>query len=436
MMRNALLVLFKTSWILVLVNGFPECIFEMEIYQEKTKCLNLIRNEQSADKTGCAGIWDNITCWLPAKIGETVTVSCPKVFGGHARKSGSISKNCTRNGWSDVFPHFFSACGPFNETIYDDEAIFYVIVKVVYTLGHSTSLIALTASSTILCLFRKVHCTRNYIHLNLFLSFIFKAIAVLVKDGILYSFYCPVEEHPWVGCKAILVFLQYFVMANFYWLLVEGLYLHTLLVVIFSYKRHFTIYFAIGWGIPMIFIICWILSRVYLENTGCWDTNEQSIPWWVMRTPILCSIIVNFLLFIHIIRILLQKLWSPEVGGKDQSQYKRLAKSTLLLIPLFGIHYIVFTVFPISTSPKYQLIFELCLGSFQGLIVAVLYCFLNSEVQGELKKMWHNMQLNQKKDHDYRLHSISVSRNGSECTSQFHRNSRAQSLLQTETSVM
>lgn len=51
-----------------------------------------------------------------------------------------------------------------------------------------------------------------------------------------------------VGCKLSLVFFQYCTMANFYWLLVEGLYLHTLLVAMLSPGRRFLAYLLIGWG--------------------------------------------------------------------------------------------------------------------------------------------------------------------------------------------
>ncbi|XP_068790398.1 vasoactive intestinal polypeptide receptor 2 isoform X2 [Struthio camelus] len=431
-MRHLPILLLCLCGSLRRVNGIhPECRFQLEIHKEETRCLELLKNAKPVDYRGCVGVWDNITCWRPAKIGETVTVPCPKVFSLFSGKPGNISKNCTSNGWSDIFPDILSTCG-YNDYEDDYKVNFYVRVKAIYTLGHSVSLIALTTGSIILCLFRKLHCTRNYIHLNLFLSFILRAISVLVKDDILYSSsntaHCPEDQTSWKN------FFCWTWVTNIMWRIKTSRNMTNKIIQHLSCNKfHPCSHIA---GIPTIFIITWTVTRIILEDTGCWDTNEHGGPWWVIRIPILISIIVNFILFISIIRILLQKLRSPDVGGNDQSQYKRLAKSTLLLIPLFGVHYTVFALFPDRSSNNYKIIFELCLGSFQGLIVAVLYCFLNSEVQGELKRKWRSLCWKQTAGRDYRLHSSSISRNGSESVSQLHRNSRAQSFMQTETTMI
>lgn len=92
---------------------------------------------------------------------------------------------------------------------------------------------------------------------------------------------------------------------------------------------------------------------------------------------------------------------------------RRLAKSTLLLIPLFGIHHVVFVTLGESVAENYKIFFDLALGSFQvrfrlrcfswfldddqshvwgvfccsqGLVVAILYCFLNSEVKNDSRR--------------------------------------------------
>ncbi|XP_035110117.1 vasoactive intestinal polypeptide receptor 2 isoform X5 [Callithrix jacchus] len=353
-MRALLPPALLTCWLLVPVNSIhPECRFHLEIQEEETRCAELLRSQTEKPKA-CSGVWDNITCWRPANVGETVTVPCPKVFSNFYSKAGNISKNCTSDGWSETFPDFIDACG-YSDPEDESKITFYILVKAIYTLGYSVSLMSLATGSIILCLFRKLHCTRNYIHLNLFLSFILRAISVLVKDDVLYSssgtLHCPDQPSSWipsalypgaaccellspnwvllssvcgfqVGCKLSLVFLQYCIMANFFWLLVEGLYLHTLLVAMLPPGRCFLAYLLIGWGLPTICIGAWTVARLYLEDTGCWDTNDHSVPWWVIRIPILISIIVNFVLFISIIRILLQKLTSPDVSGNDQSQYK------------------------------------------------------------------------------------------------------------------
>uniref|UniRef100_A0A8C9F6J0 G-protein coupled receptors family 2 profile 2 domain-containing protein n=1 Tax=Pavo cristatus TaxID=9049 RepID=A0A8C9F6J0_PAVCR len=184
-------------------------------------------------------------------------------------------------------------------------------------------------------------------------------------------------------------------MANFFWLLVEGLYLHTLLVIsFFSERKYFWWYILIGWGMHL-------LRPEYQED--------------VVHS---CALWVNFILFICIIRILVQKLHSPDVGHNETSQYSRLAKSTLLLIPLFGIHYIMFAFFPDNFKAEVKLVFELVVGSFQGFVVAVLYCFLNGEVQAELKRKWRRWHLERFLGSDMKYHHPSLGSNGTNFSTQ------------------
>lgn len=135
---------------------------------------------------------------------------------------------------------------------------------------------------------RKLHCTRNFIHMNLFVSFILRAISVFIKDGVLYakedSEHCfihtvssahtpapaPAEScRFWrsnrivlpspllsfslpslkLECRAVMIFFHYCVLSNYFWLFIEGLYLFTLLVeTFFPEKRYFYWYIIIGWG--------------------------------------------------------------------------------------------------------------------------------------------------------------------------------------------
>ncbi|KAJ6659316.1 hypothetical protein lerEdw1_019187 [Lerista edwardsae] len=124
-------------------------------------------------------------------------------------------------------------------------------------------------------------------------------------------------------------------------------------------------------GAPVTITSAWILTRIYRQNTGCWDDDEESSAvLWIIKGPIAFTILVSF-----------------------PFDLPRLAKSTLLLIPLFGAHYVVFAFFPESTGMVARLYIELGLGSFQGFVVALLYCFLNGEVQAEIKKrlgQWHH----------------------------------------------
>uniref|UniRef100_A0A8C9VIN3 Adenylate cyclase activating polypeptide 1a (pituitary) receptor type I n=1 Tax=Scleropages formosus TaxID=113540 RepID=A0A8C9VIN3_SCLFO len=342
---------------------------------------------------GCPWMWDNLTCWQSAKVGEVVVVNCPELFEFMSPDYENFSKTIkpVKKKKKILFTMLRGYVCP---GLLQD--MYYASVKALYTVGYSTSLVSLTTAMVILCRFRKLHCTRNFIHMNLFVSFILRAISVFIKDGVLYaeedSNHCFVHT---VACKAVMVFFHYCVMSNYFWLFIEGLYLFTLLVeTFFPERRYFYWYTIIGWGTPTVCVTVWAVLRLHFDDTGCWDMNDNTALWWVIKGPVVASIMINFVLFIGIIIILVQKLQSPDIGGNESSIYLRLARSTLLLIPLFGIHYTVFAFSPEDVSKRERLVFELGLGSFQGFVVAVLYCFLNGEVQSEIKRKWRSWTVN------------------------------------------
>ncbi|XP_072364186.1 vasoactive intestinal polypeptide receptor-like [Scyliorhinus torazame] len=377
-----------------LINSIhPECIIWELVQEGETSCARTNANQSGelngtiAGSPGCRGEWNTLICWPSVAVGEMVNRTCPSFLDPLLAKKRVIYRNCTEQGWSKMMPDFKVACEfltlPSNES---DMKSYYLTFKQVYTAGYATSVVALVTAIIILTAIRKFHCTRNYIHLNLFASFILRAASVFTKDAILFSNrginHCSIST---VTCKAAITFFQYCILANFSWLLVEGLYLQTLLSLTFvSNKKYFWWYCLIGWGAPSVVLAIWIILKLNIDNEGCWDANENEYIWWIIRGAILLTVLVNFLIFLNIIRILMQKLRSPDIGGNSSTQFSRLTKSTLLLIPLFGVHYIMCVFLPDHIAEDLRLHIELGIGSFQGFAVALLYCFLNGEVLAEL----------------------------------------------------
>ncbi|KAM6962517.1 growth hormone releasing hormone receptor, like [Aplochiton taeniatus] len=373
----------------------PECEYIFQLEREGQQCLQYIEEHSNHNASGCVPLWDLVVCWPSVEVGETVRKACPQVFSLFGNNTGSVSRNCSDSGWSDTDPPYHIAC-----SVDDDipelkpQESYLATVKLIYTIGYSTSLVFLSIAVVILLLFRRLRCARNYIHIQLFITFILKAVAVFIKDATLFAStdidHCTFSTP---ACKAAVAFCNYSAMTNFFWLLVEALYLNSLMLPSFHHSRScLWVFCLLGWGVPVPFVVLWVLTKMCFEDTECWDMNENSPYWWIIKGPIMVSIGVNFILFMNIIRILLQKLNPRLIQFNNSSQYRRLTKSTLLLIPLFGTHYMLFNFLPDHTNVNLRVCIELCLGSFQGLIVAVLYCFLNQEVQKEVHVHWQRWQ--------------------------------------------
>ncbi|XP_035034491.1 glucagon receptor [Hippoglossus stenolepis] len=388
----------------------------LELVKEKwssyrNQCLDYLNTTPPATGLVCNRTFDLYACWPDGLPGTTVNVSCPWFLPWHRKvQQGLVYRVCREDGqWAKKNT---SEC----EDDPGEQQYGRILsqLRIMYTVGYSLSLGALLLALGILITFRKLHCMRNNIHMNLFASFILRAMSILVKDALLTLTLDPrshsdTRTHAWavMWCRGAMVMMQYSVMANNYWLLVEGIYLHSLLVItVFSERKYFFIYLAIGWGAPLIFVCPWITVKYLYENEECWERNINMGYWWIIRSPILFAYLINFFIFIRIIKILMSKLRAHQMRYTD---YKfRLAKSTLTLIPLLGIHAILFTFVIDESVPKgsmlrlIRLFCDLLFNSFQGLLVAILYCFVNKEVQSEMLKKWKRWKLGKDIDEEYR----------------------------------
>ncbi|XP_057682250.1 glucagon receptor-like [Corythoichthys intestinalis] len=378
--------------------------------QYKGECFQMIEIEPTPQGgLFCNRTFDRYACWPDSPAGSLVNISCPFYLPWYDQVShGMVYRRCGIDGlWErDGDGHVWrdkSECEEEKE-VTSQEMWFQKMMlsfRMLYTVGYSLSLFSLVTALVILLSFRKLRCTRNYIHANLFLSFILRAASVIVKDTMLERHWgreiiksADVSEmlshRAAIGCRISQVLMQYCVLANHYWFFGEAIYLYSLLIasVLVDSKKYLPL-ICLGWGTPLFFVIPWVVMKILKENNECWAVNENMNYWWIIRSPILFASLVNFLIFVKILKVILSKLRAN--NQSDYSDYKRrLAKATLTLIPLFGTHEVIFIFLTDEQTTGalryFKVFFTLFLNSFQGFLVAVLYCYANKEVRTELKR--------------------------------------------------
>ncbi|XP_039349474.1 parathyroid hormone 2 receptor isoform X5 [Mauremys reevesii] len=351
-----------------------------------------------------------------------LAVPCPPYIYDFNHK-GVAFRHCSPNGTWDLVQGLnrtwanYSDCLRYLQPeISSGKQEFFERLYIMYTVGYSMSFSSLAVAVFIIGYFRRLHCTRNCIHMHLFVSFMLRAASIFIKDKVVHTHIgvkeldsllmsdlrstvvAPaVDKSQYVGCKIAVVMFIYFLATNYYWILVEGLYLHSLIfVAFFSDTKYLWGFTLIGWGFPAVFVGAWAVVRATLADARCWELSAGAIKW-IYQAPILAAIGLNFILFLNTVRVLATKIWETNAVGYDtRKQYRKLAKSTLVLILVFGVHYIVFVCLPHTfTGLGWQIRMhcELFFNSFQGFFVSIIYCYCNGEVQTEIKKTWTRWNL-------------------------------------------
>nr|BAO01107.1 neuropeptide GPCR B7 [Nilaparvata lugens] len=380
----------------------------IKVKELEAKC-HLIQNRIEGVGLTCPPVWDGLLCWPATPAGIVKSLQCPDYFHGF-NPTRQATKRCLEDGtwyWSHEsnstwtnYTQCFSKETVANTDFSSHHQILFryvPIVKFVSQVGYSVSLFTLIIAFCIFATFKGLRCPRNKLHMHLFLSFMLRAFSTLFKDletNRLERFSATSGElislrEDWASCRAVVTLWQYCLLANYSWILMEGLYLHNLIfLALFSDTSSISLYVALGWGLPLLFVAIWALARIVWENSMCWTTNENALIVMLVKGPTTISVLLNFVLFIKIVRVLLTKLQASV--NEQNRRFKRWAKSTLVLMPLFGVHYAIFiSMSYVDCGPEIEIIWlfgDQLFASFQGSFVALLYCFMNGEVRAELNK--------------------------------------------------
>ncbi|XP_061632849.1 calcitonin gene-related peptide type 1 receptor-like isoform X2 [Phyllopteryx taeniolatus] len=343
----------------------------------------------------CNMTWDGWLCWDETEAGLLTEQSCPdyyKDFDPYAL----ASKVCTETGnwwrhpesnrtWTN-----FTNCQAntthhgtvrtnqislnirgFSGMFCCEMLSFQVAMTHFYLvmIGHGLSLVSLIISLGIFFHFKSLSCQRITLHKNLFVSFVLNSVITVVwltkvakKQGYTYN--------DSASCKLLMFIHLYLLSCNYFWMLCEGIYLHTLIVVaVFAEKQHLMWYYLLGWGFPLVPALLHSIARHCYYNDKCWVSSDTSLLY-IIHGPICAALVA------------------------ESSLYMRAVRATLILIPLLGIQFVLLPYKPQEhwVSEIYLYVMEI-LMHYQGLLVSTIFCFFNGEVQSVLRRHWNQQQM-------------------------------------------
>ncbi|KAJ8313629.1 hypothetical protein KUTeg_008190 [Tegillarca granosa] len=259
-------------------------------------------------------------------------IPCPSYIQGFD-PSESAFRYCTDNGtwfvhpvhnttWSDYTKCYNPNDGHTIEDYPELIAAHLPHISRMYNIGYGLSFASLLLAVVIMLYFRniciilylccrKLRCPRNTIHINLFGSFMLRAAISFLKENLLVrgvGFPSDVRfteddriefinEGPHVGCKLFFSLFHYILGANYMWILVEALYLHSLITVaVFSESSSIKGFISFGWG------------KIIFEYLDVGIHTQQ---------------LVNFIIFLNVIRGFFVSLLFCFFNGEVQSEFKK-----------------------------------------------------------------------------------------------------------------
>ncbi|XP_013389737.1 calcitonin gene-related peptide type 1 receptor [Lingula anatina] len=380
----------KTSLICSSLESWEQCDRWRQCCQEAARCCDKLKQVSVQTREGyCPYTWDGWLCWdSDVRAGSRGSMACPG-FVEHVSTSELATKTCTDKGtwWrsNDTNQEWtnYSSCitiGAKRDTIY------------VRIACNAVGIVALVPAVIIFLSFKQLSTQhRVQIHVNLFISFILTGVIYIILDSVVFldrlshSKETSIIYKNHIGCKILYMLTRYIRMTNYTWMFLEGFYLHRLIVRTFQTPKKIWWIYPVGWGFPLLPVAVYSLIKASSkQNRECWVPNMAGFEW-IIYTPNLLSLVMNLFFLCNILRILLTQL---QRHPNEPSNYRRGLKATFVLVPLFGLQLLAIIYRPQEKNVDFSWyeILSAVLANTQGFLVALIFCFFNGEVIGQLRQ--------------------------------------------------
>ncbi|KAE9552462.1 hypothetical protein FO519_004314 [Halicephalobus sp. NKZ332] len=376
----------------------------------------------------CNATWDTVLCWPATRANSSITLQCPPLKGLDPTKN--ITKFCHKSGqWMGKTEDDFSRIhGWTNFTMCFTQEVVDIMknlkdgslgiaqdvaknVRKLEFIGLGLSLISLICGVLILSCFRRLRVFRNLLHLHLMIAILMVVIIrlVLYIDLIFTDQLGHVHANPEgktintmvFVCELAFFLLEYFKSVAFWWMFLEGVYLHNQLVLtVFNVEPKLAPYLLAGYGIPLVHTFIWLLV-IWIKKHGkverCLGSYYLEPEFWILDGPRMLQLVVNAFFIGNVLRVLWSKVSESYITSEVDRMKKRV-KAALMLIFLLGIPNIMQTIplTPTQENIVYFSIWTYCASftyMYQGLFIATIYCFTNREVQAVIKSCYNRYRL-------------------------------------------
>jgi hypothetical protein len=379
--------------------------------RENATCMSL--NSQASTlynlSSTCAPDFDKSLCWYNVTFGEQGHRTCPFKFCTSIPGCDQVAINyrvnrmCYTNGtWGesvyseciDVLRTHQRCIAGYCQTCPD------LLRETVINVSLALSVISvgvLVSALVLFSIFDSIQCRRLSIHKHLAVAFVFRftflALWTIANTTNFFrdcTHFNSIPLRNWeIPCKILLWFVIYFQVASVMWMLIEGLYLYSRFTVFAM--RHgeapYWIYWLAGWGTPFVVVNSWAIVHQYQSNKNpnsfCWVPYAQGPHLWILAGTMGLALILNVLFLLAIVIILVQKLRTENTA--ESKKIWRTVKATIFLVPLLGVSNIPLFYEPEEPGAIYML-GSAILQHSQGIFIAVLYCFLNGEIQNAVRR--------------------------------------------------